>query len=79
MVKVKLYRVYRVRGPQYIVVKVKALTSVVKVKFVEHQMPEILVPNLLGLKHYDPGFDPGLPRIWISFDHLSTATVPNIT
>ena len=30
----------------------------VKEKFVEHLMPEILVPNLSGSKHFDPGFAP---------------------
>ena len=30
----------------------------VKVKFVEHLMPEILVTNLSGLKHFDPGLTP---------------------
>ena len=29
--------------------------KVVNVKFVENLMPEILVPNLYGSKHYDPG------------------------
>ena len=32
--------------------------KVVKVKFVEHLMPEFLVPNLSGSKHFDPGFAP---------------------
>ena len=32
--------------------------KVVKVKFVENLLPEILVPNLSGSKHYDPGKAP---------------------
>ena len=32
--------------------------KVVKEKFVEHLMPEILVPNLSGSRHFDPGLNP---------------------
>ena len=32
--------------------------KVVKEKFVVHLMPEILIPNLSGSKHFNPGFSP---------------------
>ena len=32
--------------------------KMVKVKFVAHLMPEILVPNLSASKHFNPGFAP---------------------
>ena len=32
--------------------------KVVKVKFVAHLMPKILVPNLSGSKQFEPGFSP---------------------